>query len=97
MDYWDYAGSLKDGNDQESDALAGKIRKFIAENIGLGEAASFSNLSGIKLAQFDESRGVSEMMEKKRAWIHKINHLDHYSIQLKDIIKGYQVNTPVNT
>ena len=96
LDFFGYWDTLKDGSDQESDALAGKIRKFIAENIGLGEAASFSNLSGITLARFDESLGLSEMMQKKKTWLHKINHLDHYSIQLKDIIKNYHVETPEN-
>ena len=35
-------------------------------------------------------------MVKKKAWLHKINHLDHYSIQLKEIIKIYHVETPTN-
>jgi uncharacterized membrane protein len=84
---WDYEKILKEGNDQESDELVGKIRRFISENIGLGEASCFVNLSGIKLARFDESLGSSDLMEKKKKWLHKINHLDHYSNQLREVIK----------
>jgi hypothetical protein len=91
MDYWDYdRDCIKEGIDEESQNLAGAIKGFIAKNIGDGEAAAFASLAGISLKQIETPWPHGADMRKKMAEKQSmIDHLEHWAIHLKDLIKSY--------
>jgi hypothetical protein len=89
----DYRDALKDGKDLESLDLINHIESFISKNIGAGEAAVFSSLAGINLTNFgplNEWGLLRDLEEHRRKQIHMIDHLNHWAMQLKGIIKEYK-------
>lgn len=92
MSATEFRDGLKNGEDSESLDLVNWIRSFITKNIGQGEAAAFSSLAGLILTKFNEPdwgylRDLDEANIKR---IHMIEHLNHWAIQLKEIIKNYK-------
>lgn len=89
----EFRNSLRDGKDLESLNLVSSIGCFIEKHIGSGEAAAYRSLSGIQLTEFhiplSESGMLVALEEARRKQIRMVEHLNHWSKQLKQLIERY--------